>query len=61
MEAQKYLLPRRELLVMVDLGTDLVSSNPDVAFEGIAEIYDVDDFSLKLVDVTRSLRLTLMD
>ena len=57
LETDEYLLPRDEILVMVDLDADLIAPDPDAAFEEIPEIDGVDDFSLEQIDIARAVRL----
>src|SRR5437773_1948114 len=61
LETEEYLLPRDQVLVMVDPGADLVASNSDAAFEEIAEIDGFNDFSLEQIAGARPVRLAQMN
>src|SRR5262245_24640312 len=60
-EAEEYLLPRDEVLVMVDLGADLVTPDLHATFKEIAEIDGINDFSREQIVVARAVRLARMN
>jgi hypothetical protein len=60
-EREKHLLPLRKLLVVADLDIDLVTADPDIAFEKIAEIDGIDDLALEQVTLWRFRRCLQMN
>ena len=60
LETKEYLLPRDEVLVMLDLDADFVVTDPDATFEEIPQIHGVDDFPLEQIADVSAIRLPQM-